>query len=93
MPVYEYRCPRCGPFEVGQAMGTAAPSRPCAACGADATRRYSPPNVNRTPAALAAALVQAEKSRDEPEVVTSIPGRGAPRSTPQGPRLRHLPRL
>lgn len=82
MAVYEYRCPECGVFEAEHAMGTAPPWDDCATCGSIARRAYSAPNLSRTPRALAEALTRAEKSRDEPEVVSSVPPRRRTRPTP-----------
>lgn len=73
MAVYEYRCPSCGVFEVERTMGTAAPSDCCVICGSTARRSYSAPNVNRTPRPLANALARAEKSREQPDVVSKVP--------------------
>ena len=82
MAVYEYRCPTCGVFEVERPMGTAAARNACADCGTTAPRAYSAPNLNRTPRPLADALTRAEKSRDEPEVVRSVPRRRQRRGPP-----------
>lgn len=75
MAIYEYRCPLCGVFEVARAMGSAAASHECAHCASEARRVYSVPRVNRAATPLTAALARAERSQDEPEVVTSVPAR------------------
>lgn len=93
MAVYEYRCPTCGRFEVDRPMGAAPVSCECVHCGAASRRTFSAPHVNRTPKPLAEALSRAEKSRDEPEVVTAIPpGRRNPRRRVEDPRTKQLPR-
>jgi putative FmdB family regulatory protein len=91
--IYEYRCRSCGRFEVAQPMGAAPGSCPCVQCGEPSPRAYSAPHTNRTSAPLAAALTRAEKSRDEPEIVTELPARrGKPRPRIDDPRLKQLPR-
>jgi putative FmdB family regulatory protein len=89
---YEYRCPACGPFTVGRAMGSAAPSAPCPACGQDSRRRYSAQPVRRVQGALAGALQRQEASADHPEVTSTIPPRPARRRAPADPRQAALPR-
>jgi putative FmdB family regulatory protein len=91
VPNYEYRCPRCGVFEVPQAMGFAPRSQPCKNCGAESGRSFSIPYVNRSPTPLTMAIARAERSRDEPEVVTRMPPRKNRRPQPPDPRLKGLP--
>lgn len=81
MAIYECRRPECGCFEMARQMG-AVPLPARARCGAAARRAYSAPLVNPTPRPLAEALTRAEKSRHEPEVVTTTPGR-QPNRRPQ----------
>ncbi|HEY8338349.1 MAG TPA: zinc ribbon domain-containing protein, partial [Egibacteraceae bacterium] len=90
----EFLCPHCGPFESMHAPGEAGRTRRCPTCGADSRRRFSAPLLARTPAPLAAALAAEEKSRDEPEVVTTLPPRRrAPAAPPRPQRPRPpLPR-
>jgi putative FmdB family regulatory protein len=90
---YEYRCPACGPFTVRRAMGSAAPSAPCPACGRDSRRRFSAQPVRRVQGALAGALERQEASADHPEVTSTIPPPGRPRRrAPADPRQATLPR-
>jgi putative FmdB family regulatory protein len=92
---YEFRCDRHGRFDVSRPLGTAPASVPCAACGSEAKRVYSAPALFRGPRPVFAAMDRAEKSRDEPEVVTSLPVAGArrrPRMAPPDPRFQGLPR-
>jgi putative FmdB family regulatory protein len=89
---YEYGCPDCGPFTIRRAMGSAAPSAACPACGHDSRRRFSALPVRRVPAALAGALARQEASADHPEVVSSLPPRPARRRAPADPRPAALPR-
>lgn len=95
MAIYEYRCERHGAFEVTRAIGTAPASLACPACEHEARRVFSAPMLVRTPPRLVAAIDHAEKTRDEPDLVTSLPPAGARRRTPVlplTPTLRRLPR-
>jgi putative FmdB family regulatory protein len=40
VPLYEFRCPDCGPFDLGLDMQDAAATAPCPACHHPAQRRY-----------------------------------------------------
>ncbi len=95
MAVYEYRCERDGVLEVIRPMGTAPESITCPACRREAQRVFSKPMLSSAPRALVAAIDRAEKTRDEPDLVTALPPRGARRQTPVlplTPTLRRLPR-
>lgn len=89
---YEYRCPACGSFTVRRAMGSAAPSASCPACGRDSRRAFSARPVRRVGSGLAGALERQEASADRPEVVTRVPPRPAWRPAPANPRQAKLPR-
>jgi hypothetical protein len=92
--IYEYQCDRDGVFEISLPFGTAPQSVACAMCGSEARRVLSVPNVRRgTRAGVFAAIDRAEKSRHEPEVVTSLPATGARRRTPVLPLTPTLARL
>ena len=96
MPIYEYRCDQHGVSEIIRPIGMAPVSVTCLVCGSEARRVFSVAMVrsgSRT--ALSAAMDHAEKSRHEPDVVTSVPSTGAKRRTPVlplTPTLRRLPR-
>ncbi len=95
MATYEYRCDQDGVFEVTRPFGTAPETISCAVCGSEARRVFSVPVLFRGSRAVVAAMDRAEKSRDEPEVVTSVPSAGARRRTrmaPMTPALQRLPR-
>ncbi|MFM9959592.1 MAG: FmdB family zinc ribbon protein [Phycisphaerales bacterium] len=96
MAIYEYRCKQHGVFEITRPLGTAPASAPCSACGSEARRVISLPMViSGRRSAWSAAIEHAEKSRYEPEVVTSVPASGARRRTPVlplTPVLQRLPR-
>lgn len=94
MAIYEYLCERDGVFEVSRPLGTASPSVACVICGSPAARIVSLPCV-RTGARSAwiGAMDRAQKSRYEPDVVTSLPPSGTlRRSVKMTPKLRGLPR-
>src|ERR1700674_1746412 len=97
MATYEYRCEQDGVFEVTRPLGTAPESVTCSLCGSEARRVVSMPMVLRGSSgsrAWVAAMDHAEKSRYEPDVVTSLPSTGARRRTtvlPLTPTLRRLP--
>ena len=95
MATYEYQCEQHGVFEETRPFGTAPESVTCSVCSSEARRVFSIPMVFRGSRPLVAAIDHAEKSRDEPDVVTSLPSTGARRGTtviPLTPTLRRLPR-
>jgi putative FmdB family regulatory protein len=95
MAIYEYRCDDDGMLEVTRPLGTAPPSVTCPVCGSAARRVFSTPMISSLPPALVGAIDHAEKTRDEPDVVTSLPPAGARKRTPVlplTPTLRRLPR-
>jgi putative FmdB family regulatory protein len=93
--IYEYRCDDDGAFDVTLPVGTAPEAITCPVCKTEASRVFSKPMLSSLPRALVAAVDHAEKSRTEPEVVTSLPRTGARKRTPVlplTPTLRRLPR-
>ena len=95
MAIYEYRCERDGAFDVMLPIGTAPASIACPVCASEAARVFSSPMLSLAPRALSAALDHEEKTRHEPDVVTSLPPRPPHRRTPVlalTPTLRRLPR-
>jgi putative FmdB family regulatory protein len=91
--IYEYRCEQDGAFEVSRAIGTAPASVACPECASESTRVFTNPMVSFAPRALVAALDREEKSRYEPEVVTSLPRSGNRKATPMAPLTPTLARL
>ena len=69
MPVYEFVCEDCGPFEQRRSVAEAGDPMACPSCGREARRVYSMPSTARMPSALSGALDHAEKSAHEPDVV------------------------
>ncbi len=96
MPIYEYRCDQHGVSEITRPLGMAPKSVTCLVCGSEARRVFSVAAVRSgSRSSLFAAMDHAEKSRHEPDVVTSVPSAGASRRTPVlplTPTLRRLPR-
>ncbi len=95
MVAYEYRCEMHGLFAVHRPMGTAASAIACEVCKEGAVRIYSAPMLRQGPANRVALIDKAEKSRDEPEVVSSLPRRHPSKRTPMAPpnpALQRLPR-
>jgi len=93
---YEYRCEEHGVFDASRPLGTAPASLECPACGVLAGRVISMPMVlSSSRSAWSAAIERAEKSRHEPEVVSSLPSSGARGRrvmAPMTPALQRLPR-
>ena len=95
MATYEYRCDEDGLFDVARPVGTAPQAITCPVCKSEARRVFSKPMLSSLSVALVAAVDHAEKSRTEPDVVTSLPPTGARKRTPVlplTPTLRRLPR-
>lgn len=94
MAIYEYRCEQDGVFEVILPLGTAPAIAPCSRCGRGSRRILSALNFrSSTQRAWTVAMDRADKSRYEPEVVSTLPPSGArSRTIPLTPTLRGLPR-
>lgn len=94
MVFYRYFCQAHGPFNITRRLGKAPSQAPCPTCGSRAQRMLSAPMVlNGQRSSLFSAMDGAEKSRHEPEVVTSLPPSGARRpQVRMTPELRRLPR-
>ena len=73
MPLYEFRCEHCGPFECWRSQSEASAPIACPKCQAVAIRVYTTPGLIKTPTALYQALNRAEKSAHEPEVIRREP--------------------
>lgn len=75
MATYTYRCAACGAVDLTFPMGEAPARTTCPRCGAWVVRRWTAPMFSRLRPAVRDAHARAERSRDEPEVV-SRPGPG-----------------
>ena len=93
MATYVYRCETHGFRERSLPIGTAPQTTDCPACGATAMRVFTPPRLSLGDATRRALIDRTERSRDEPEVVSS-PGPRPARHAPvaANPMLRRLPR-
>ena len=73
MPVYEFVCENCGPFEQRRSFEEAGDPMACPSCGREARRVYSLSYVRRMPGALSGTIERSEKSAHEPELVRRPP--------------------
>jgi len=92
---FQYRCLQDGGFDVRRPIGEPEGRVRCPVCGTDAIRVFSAPSLSLAPRALVAAIDRTERTRDEPDVVSTVPTRGLRRLTPTAPadpRLQRLPR-
>lgn len=68
MPLYEYECRTCGPFEAARPMAEASLPGPCPGCGAAAPRAFlTAPNFAALSATTRTAFATNERSRHEPK--------------------------
>lgn len=67
MPLYEYECAACGPFEAVRPMAQYDQPHACPDCGVQAPRAFlTAPNLAGMPAALRQAHATNERSAHEP---------------------------
>lgn len=96
MTTYEYRCDGDEVYlEASFPFGAAPDSITCQRCGAQAKRVFSRPMIRSSRRDLASMLDRAEKTRTDPEIVTSLPPRDVRKRTPVvplTPTLKRLPR-
>ncbi|MDN5759269.1 MAG: zinc ribbon domain-containing protein [Tomitella sp.] len=95
MPVYQFRCNRCGPFDSAHPMTAVPDADGCPRCGESARRAITAPALNHAASSATRLLDSTARSASEPAVVSSPPPRGRPaRSTPMttNPLHRTLPR-
>ncbi|MGY1838751.1 MULTISPECIES: FmdB family zinc ribbon protein [unclassified Modestobacter] len=62
MPLYEFRCPECGPFDLHRDMRDAAATAPCPACDRTAPRHYRV-GVGRPPTGALRDAGRADRAR------------------------------
>ena len=62
MPLYEFRCPQCGPFDLHRDMRDAAAAAPCPTCDRPAQRRYRV-GVGRPPTGVLRDAGPADRAR------------------------------
>jgi putative FmdB family regulatory protein len=84
VPLYEFRCPDCGPFDLRRDMQDAAATAPCPSCGRPAGRYYGV-RVGRPPTGALRDAGRADRARldrarsGEPVVTGPPSGRRLPR--------------
>jgi putative FmdB family regulatory protein len=69
MPIYDYLCPACGPFEERRPMSESRASATCAICLSTAARMPAAPRLNLMASNNRIAESRNEKSAHEPGVV------------------------
>ncbi|PWG61622.1 FmdB family zinc ribbon protein [Spiribacter halobius] len=81
MPLYDYRCPHCGPFQAWATMAESADPADCPACGVPAPRRPMAPFLNTMNGIRRKAQERNERSAHEPRVMGAgeLAGLGRPR--------------
>ena len=77
MPIYDYLCPTCGPFEERRPMIESKASATCANCRAAAPRMPAAPRLNLMSSNNRIAETRNEKSAHEPGVVHRMAGHDA----------------
>ena len=79
MPLYEYRCAQCGPFDHRRVTEEANAPLPCPRCGAPARRVYTAPATRTRTGPLAGA-----GSADRARVDRALSGEPVVTGRPQG---------
>jgi putative FmdB family regulatory protein len=73
MPLYEFQCEVCGPFQEWRSLSEYSKPAYCPHCQAGARRVFTPPNLYRTSPTHRKMRYLEEKSAHEPEVVVRRP--------------------
>jgi putative FmdB family regulatory protein len=84
VPLYEFRCPSCGPFDLRRTMQEAAQAAHCPSCAQPAQRRYTVSGGSPSTGALRGAdkedRARVDRARSGEPVITGPPsGRRFPR--------------
>jgi len=67
MPIYDYACPHCGPFEALRSMAQYDQPASCPHCGSESARAlFNAPSLGLVPAHRRRAISINEKSAHEP---------------------------
>lgn len=88
---YEFRCSRCGIFELSLPLGAAPATVRCGSCGGPSARRYHGAALVSARTPLRQAREAASRSAGEPEL-TSGPPAAAAAPGRSDPRRARLPR-
>lgn len=78
MPLYQFACEGCGPFELLRPMAESGAATRCPRCGAAAARVFTAPAVRRLEAPVRRVLDMQDRSAHEPDVVKERRGRPLP---------------
>jgi len=77
VPLYQFRCRSCGPFDLGQAMQNASNVASCPSCSQTARRIYSSPAIRLEKRPLRDATradrQRLDRARSGEPVITSRP--------------------
>ncbi len=80
MPLYEFHCGVCGPFDAWRALAEAGAPMTCPTCGGGAERRFSPPVLGLPSPATQRRAERAKAPR--------LVSRGGSEAPPERPRPR-----
>lgn len=69
MPIYNYQCGTCGPFEAWAPLADASAPCACPECGEAGLRQLAVPHLALMNPAVRKAMGRSEKSAAEPQVV------------------------
>lgn len=92
MPLYEFRCARCGVFDSQHTMAEVPRERACPQCADPARRIFSAVGLTRLGSPQAKAIDRAQKSASEPEVVSGPASRRRATPVTANPKHQKLPR-
>lgn len=92
MPVYVFRCHRCGRFDAEHPMASVPGSCPCLSCGDPARRIITAVALSQAGSPRRRAVEAAERSAEEPQVVAGPPPRPSTPPITRDPRHQKLPR-
>lgn len=95
MPTYVFRCPgECADFTERHSMASVPDVADCPGCATEARRIVGSPALGVGNSAGMRLQDATRATADRPQVVSSLPPRGARRATPVStdPRHRKLPR-
>ncbi|MGC1216916.1 MAG: zinc ribbon domain-containing protein [Phormidesmis sp.] len=83
MPLYDYMCDRCGPFEVWHKMSETSSPRTCPDCNAKVSRVFTTPNIS-----LGSGSLMKKVGLPDPRIVKrqSEPAKPQNQSAKQGSR-------
>ena len=92
MATYTYRCAVDGPVDVRAPIGTAPLTIACPTCGVPSPRMITAPMLGLADRGRMSVIDRTERSRTEPDVVSSLPRQPGRPGARLDPRTRALPR-